>query len=278
MIEQRLLADQQCFNELLRVEEELTDDYVQEKLSWREKASFENYFVNHPQRHEDIAFAKAFNKYVQKHPPDAPASAPPISRWRLALGTAMFCACFLLGAVSLLLYREVADFKKRIAQIESQWSASAERERALRARSDQLAKQAAAQEDQLAKLQAQLAPKPNPKAGLAAPTTVSLLLAPGRSRAAAGNATAVFLPYSRRLRLVLEAGEARYPNYRAQVQTVEGEVVHDATIRGGPQKNVIVLLPASLMTRSDYLVMLNGITTSGNSERVGTYYFTVVRK
>jgi hypothetical protein len=84
------------------------------------------------------------------------------------------------------------------------------------------------------------------------------------------------------LRLELEIGQENYKSYHAEVQTVEGNVVTSQedlkAHKTSHNRTVTVVLSAALISRSDYLVMLDGISANGTHEKIGTYYFKVVRK
>jgi hypothetical protein len=45
----------------------------------------------------------------------------------------------------------------------------------------------------------------------------------------------------------------------------------------GQRQTVEITLPATLLTRSDYLVMLTGITPT-SADKVGTYHFSVIKR
>src|SRR2546423_14996289 len=62
--EERLLADDAYFQQLLCVEEDLIDDYLAGKLTAQERAQFDAGFLNAPERRQDLRFAKAFKQYV----------------------------------------------------------------------------------------------------------------------------------------------------------------------------------------------------------------------
>jgi anti-sigma-K factor RskA len=63
-IERGLLADDEVFAELLMIEDELTDEYVNGCLSPDDRANFESHFLATPERQEDLRFARALNRYV----------------------------------------------------------------------------------------------------------------------------------------------------------------------------------------------------------------------
>jgi hypothetical protein len=79
-IEQELLANDELFEEILIVEEELADDYVAGKLSHAERADFESNFLATPERQQNLRFAQALNRYVtaEANRELNPAPVPPV--------------------------------------------------------------------------------------------------------------------------------------------------------------------------------------------------------
>jgi len=63
-LEQNILTNAELFEELLVVEDELIDEYLAGKLDQDERASFEQHFLATPERHEQLRFARALNRYV----------------------------------------------------------------------------------------------------------------------------------------------------------------------------------------------------------------------
>jgi methionine-rich copper-binding protein CopC len=79
-IEQELLANDDLFEEILIVEEELSDEYVAGKLSGEERADFERHFLATPERQQNLRFAQALNRYVTaeaNREPNSAYAAPP---------------------------------------------------------------------------------------------------------------------------------------------------------------------------------------------------------
>jgi hypothetical protein len=62
--EQELLVDEDLFEELQVVEDELNDAYLLGELPRDERAQFEQYFLAAPERQEKLRFARALNRYV----------------------------------------------------------------------------------------------------------------------------------------------------------------------------------------------------------------------
>lgn len=74
-IERRLLTEEDFFEELLFVEEELTDQYLNEGLSEDERRGFEGHFLSTPERRRKLSFARALGRYVSENSEAARADA-----------------------------------------------------------------------------------------------------------------------------------------------------------------------------------------------------------
>lgn len=278
-IEKRLLTEENIFNQLLKVEEELAEAYASEGLENQEKERFESRFLNDPDWRKKVRFEKSLNRYVVAHQGrgrfrqhrQGPLTVA-FSRWRLAMVAALLSAVvFLLGS-SLWLLRETTHLRRQVAQAQSQHSQDERRER-------EIALQLEREKDQVGQLERDLAGlriHPNSKET----RVVSLLLKPGMSRAAGGNSTAKLSPAVREVHLDLQIRDPRYPSYDAELQTVEGQVVwrQNGLKPSGTRKVAVAVLPSTLLIRSDYLMKLSSSTTSGTPEWTSTYYFSVVRK
>jgi len=63
-IETMILTSDELFEELLVVEDEVIDAYVNQKLNPEVSSRFENYFLATPERLEQLQFARVFDRYV----------------------------------------------------------------------------------------------------------------------------------------------------------------------------------------------------------------------
>ncbi|MBC7911153.1 MAG: hypothetical protein H7Y30_11665 [Pyrinomonadaceae bacterium] len=78
--EERLMTDDDYFQQLLAAESELIDDYVSDALTAQQSKSFETHFLCTPERHEQLRFARAFSQYGSSAPEAAGTlSAPPVT-------------------------------------------------------------------------------------------------------------------------------------------------------------------------------------------------------
>ena len=65
-VEERLLADDEFYQQLLVVEDELVDQYLAGLLPGSEREPFENYFLASPQRRQKLRFTRNLKKYVSR--------------------------------------------------------------------------------------------------------------------------------------------------------------------------------------------------------------------
>jgi hypothetical protein len=267
---------------------------VRGELGGAEKKNFELHFVAHPERRDRVEFARTLNQYLLKHSAVGPAAADRSQAVRhtgfSAPGRAAtaLAACLLLFLASgaALLWRQSRHLQDQIQQVELQRSQSEQHQQELLQQIEQQVAQNSAltaqferQEEELNRLRRELARLLPERTDS---TMASLLLAPGISRAP-GQANSVDLsPSTQKLRLNLQVDGERYKTYIAEVQTVEGSpVVSQADLKShtsGNNRVVTLVLATAPLIRSDYLVMLDGMSESGSREKVSTYYFKLVRR
>src|SRR4030095_8255919 len=65
-LEERLLTDDETFQELLLVEDELVNDYVSGELPSVDREKFRNHFLCTPDRRQKLEFAGALRRYVSE--------------------------------------------------------------------------------------------------------------------------------------------------------------------------------------------------------------------
>jgi hypothetical protein len=63
-IEERLLVDNEFYEELLIAEDELIDEYLAGDLSLLERRNFEEHFLQTPEREQKVRFGRALKKYT----------------------------------------------------------------------------------------------------------------------------------------------------------------------------------------------------------------------
>jgi len=65
--EERLLADDELYEELLIGEEEILDDFLGDEVSPSERERIETYFLQTPARQEQLCFAGTLRSYASEH-------------------------------------------------------------------------------------------------------------------------------------------------------------------------------------------------------------------
>ena len=86
-IENAILTNEELFEELLVVEDEIIDEYVNGKLSPEARSHFENYFLAAPERIEQLRFARVFERYVSSQPAPEPVPSRFWPEWVYSLYT-----------------------------------------------------------------------------------------------------------------------------------------------------------------------------------------------
>ena len=76
-IEERLLTDNEFYEELLIAEDELIDEYLAGELSTLDRRNFEEHFLITPEREQKVRFGRALKKYAA----DKARQSAPASQW-----------------------------------------------------------------------------------------------------------------------------------------------------------------------------------------------------
>jgi hypothetical protein len=304
LIEVRLLTEPQYFNQLVRVEEELTDQYVRCELNQHEREMFEDHFMNAPKRREDVAFSMSLHRYASSKAIGKPAVASghrawtafltaPSPRWRVARNASLVCAALFLTVAVAWLLMESAHFQGQLAEIRAERAESKRLEQELkwsldelRSRSEDMARQLEISRGRLAQMDREIAGLSKAAGSTQTEADVaSLALFPGLGRDAADTAqtrTVILSPQTTRLRLELVTDHPGPTRYRAEALTAEGEPVwsqddlRERSTKIG--KAVVITLPVALLTRKAYLITLSAVAAGDKYERIGSYYFDIIRK
>ena len=240
--EEKLLTDNNFFAELLIVEDELIDNYLDDQMSKTDSESFRTSFLTTPERVQKLRFAKNLKSYATKHAetfaeqesareseskPARPFFGGFFSRspsFSYALAAA---AILILTAVSWAVWRNLQG------------------------------------------------PKPSSKFA----SVHSIILMPGRTRDNSGvtQATIPAAADALSIRCVLRTNDQR--SYRASIQNdagVEAFAVADLQPDlSGNTRSVTVIVPTELLKSGDYKLTLSGLTSAGTLEDVDSYYFRI---
>jgi len=239
-VERQLLDDDQFFEELLIIEDELVDQYFAGRLTDGEKLQFETHFLVAPERLARLRFSKVFNRYLELN--DSPTLKSEIlsgsSIEQMGKPSRGFYWPFQrpLVAVSLslaILFVSCTTYwllSRRGGNLESTQK------------------------------------------------VVSVGLMPGTLRSGGTTQRVEITPDAGRLQLELGLGSVDFSAYRAEL-LAEGETVNvfeglkPITTNGRHHVVVSTSPPAN----GDYQVKLSGVSSSGQLELVNSYTFRIIR-
>ncbi|HXG65538.1 MAG TPA: hypothetical protein VNO70_10550 [Blastocatellia bacterium] len=292
-LEDRYLADDEFFEELLIAEDELIDSYVYGELTQSQREQFERCFLTSPERRERVAFAMTMKQALADRRAATLVPTPrrtPVPFWAQSRAVWLPIAATLVIGIfaGMWLIVENARLRERveIAQAEQMKAAQAAQQAAQQAaeqssQNEQLAAELADQQQRIERLtREQQSPRPAPPAVQPMSEIASLSLTYRMTRSSGSLASLVLKPETKTalFRLALERNE--YSSYRAEVRTLEGQTVYSRdglrarNTDSGP--TLILRVPANRLTAGDHTVMVIGVTADGGAEEVAEYYFRVL--
>lgn len=226
---------------LTAVENDLVDAYVRGELSEETRVRFRSHYLSSPMRRERLRFAQSLVAVADR--PMAASGAAQIAprRWRWSLNwAAAAVACAALLACGYLL-RDNARLRSEAQQ--------------------------------------QFAKAPSPAVVVALP---AIVLFP-QTRGASSIPTIGLPADTQRLNLDLELEGDDFPSYRASLKSLTANQVVQQTdnlaaqSRGG-RKFISIAIPSALLSDGRYSIDLTGLATSGQSNFVASYIFSVVKQ
>lgn len=281
-LEEQFFADDESYQQLLALEDELKYEYAGGGLTAKQRESFEKRFLVSAEDRQKVALAKAvLTKAYELRGATAAAPIERVGWWQSLLnffqmrGSGMqlsfaSAALIFLTFGSWMLYQTI-ELRGRVEELQSKQRSDEQNAQkqlaAERTRQQQLQQELAQERDRRTELERQMDKRP------AQPGFFSFLLLPGLVRDADGAKQLTIPAGAREVRLDLDVkSRGPYKSYRAELQTLDGAQISSQNI---PRPRLTI--SARLLTPGDYVVALKGITASGEVEDAGEYYFVVVR-
>jgi hypothetical protein len=286
-IEELYFADDNCFEHLLSVEDELIDAYVSGDMTGEKRKRFEDHFLSSSERKQRVAFAQTlFASASKRYELRIPAvSGRERNSWWLSLPgfwrvpqpvmqvfvLAGFALLVIAGSLSVMQNRNLRDQLTRIQadglnlrrevelqrELHQQLNEQLEQERVARSRLEQ----------SLPNLQKQ-------------PAIASFILMPGSSRSSNEIRPLLIRRGTDVLQLQLNVETQGNFQYQVDVRTADDqEIWSQDGLRARPRPAggaVRLSLPANLLVPGDYLILLQMITATGETEDVGQYVFRTI--
>lgn len=290
-IEDRFLANDDFFQELLIGEDDLIDAYVRDELPAAERALFERYCLSTQHGRQRVEFARTlFNSISGKMETVATTREQytTISWWRSvfgkvfggrpALGFTLAAALLVIVLGGLWLLRERA--RTRFTP-ETEQARQTTPQAALPNESTPSTNTALEQEPPHPEKESANSAPPRETPKKTSPVVATFTLQPGMVRGESGSGPLTLSSGATevRLRLLLEGGE--YKQYRATLSTAEGRKLWGRVVTKGTSNksaSLMLSLPANLLKSGDYVIDLSGANDYGKWESDADYSFRVVNK
>jgi len=303
-LEERLFQDDGFYEQVLAIQEELADDYAQDKLPPSRRVQFEKYFLASPRRRARVEFAVAFSRALTGPAPRPIAATPPASwresllafiRPRLAVAASAAALAALIGASWLVV--ENRRLSGGIEQAREERDSSIQQSRTEEAeaqrRMQELEREIGSLRAQGGELETKIQQKQREfealqrarSLGRVAPASGELaafILPPGLTRGTDEPERLIISAAARSIQLQLDLErEEDYQSYVAEIRTARGNLVWSksglALQRTSYGRAVFLTIPARLVANGEYEVALKG-AASGKVEAVGYYYFIALKR
>jgi len=303
-VEGGFLSDDQSYERLLALENELFYDYAQNKLAPDEREQFEKRFLSSEQNRKRVMIASALARKMAESASIETderviADREPQRFWQslksyfVAQGAAMKVSLAALGIVSLALIWlviGVVRLRNEFNQFRAQRAVQADRLRQQaqqgRALADELSLKLEREAGQNAMLRQELSRMhvQSRGQGESPPSVISLVLTSSIVRDQATGMKRLYLPQAARLlKLLLKLkGEVEYKSYQATLLTAEGAErwTQDRlqAQRTGSGRSIVLWLPTKTLEPGDYELRLKGYASDGTLEETGDYYYLSIRR
>jgi hypothetical protein len=308
-LEERIFKDDRFYEQLVAFQEELADDYVQNKLSAKERSQFEEIFLKSPRRRQRTEFAAAFSLALTE-----PESFPVVTTSRrsgwweallqslnpraisltTAVASAVALALLIAGAW---LFVENRRLTSRVGQlradnnslIQQSGSNEAEAERKRQELESEIAalrSQGSEKEAIIQKKQRELEAlrragsyrSSASSSGLAA----VFILTPGLTRGTDEPEKLVIPVAAQSIQLQLDLDrDENYQSYVVEIRTARGNLVWSKSglelQRTSYGRAAFLTIPAKLVSNGEYEATLKG-ATNGKVEPISYYYFIAFKK
>ena len=296
-MEERLMTDDNLYQELLFAEDDLIDEYLFGKLPEADSPKFKQRFLHVPELRQNVGFTAALRNHARKQPAQvvAPVQEDPapqrtsIFDWfkglfmQPAIGVALAAVLLAVVALNVWLINRNSRLTNRIAQLEAQQTSPQQQLDAALKRNEELS-QTIAQQQQLLEEESRKIKEleqrniPSPPADKPAAGIFAVVLTSGLVRDPGQATTRISVPRDKQtVRFKLDVAPADYQTYHAILETADGKRKWDRKgLRFATGNFVPFDVPATVVTPDDYCVVLSGVKSSNTQDPLARYCFRVV--
>jgi hypothetical protein len=294
-LEQEYFNDQQLFEQIVEVENDLVDKYARGLLSTPTHDRFRDYYLDHAQRRARARFAEALRAKLDEARDVEVATSTSTETWlerlfKVLLGPrlawAFSIAVLLFAVLAGWFFIETRRLRQELARTESERVARESRERELQQQvtNEQLRAEKLSQELERLRMQPEAAsPSPSSEDKLAS-TFATLILTIGGTRSTDGGSPSVLHIPARteQVRLQLNLRENNYSRYQAVLQSAGGNTIFTSRQLTAVNKktgaNLALVVPARIFPAGDYILTLRGVSKTGEVEDVSKSLFRVEKR
>jgi hypothetical protein len=301
-VEGEFLSDDQSYERLLVLENELFYDYAQNKLSHGERGQFEKKFLSSERNRKSAMIASALAHRMSQSAPvetieNGAADRETQRFWQslksyfVAQSAAMRVSLAALATVSLALIWLVigiVGLRNEFNQFRAQRAAQEDRLRQQsqqeRVRADELNLKLERETHEIAMLRQKLSKTRAQSGGQGqrAPSVISLALDPSPVRELSRDNKLDLQPGAHLLKLQLKLkGAVEYKTYRVTLLTIEGVDIWSQGMlqanRTGSGRSIDLWLPTRTLAPGVYELRLKGYGSDGTLEETRDYYYLSVR-
>lgn len=291
-LEDALFENSALFDAVSEAENDLIDNYVRGVLPPREHQRFEQNYLTHPSRLRRVQNARALlTKCDQLATVREPINRKAVkTAWwrRLLISPISFplpaaLAMLLIAGAGLWTWSEIRSLRNQVANLQAAQLVAEQhvREAIQQANTPRLPDTGSTS----AKLVSTPTPAPTP--ANANSTIATLLLSADLFRGISGqpafkNPLLMITPNIRQVRLVLKTPATDYRSYQAELQNASGEpVLPISTLRHQKSRTASTFtatIPADKLIPGDYFLVIKGVTSQGETDRLANAQFHAEKK
>ena len=287
-LELQIFRDDEKFEEIWEIENQLVDGYVRGRLSAADHERFERHYQASPVHRQRVAVARNLVEEADGSRAVVIPISPKVARrpwlsgfsllsWQSAVAAAVLL--FVIGSIWLLLDRSRLRHEHEQLRAESQ--SLQNRENTLSQQLDSARAESQRLESEIERLRLERngnAQPPVQPDRTQRPAIYSLLLAPMLMRSGDNAQTATIPPQTDLIRLQMKVDqENSRRRFQLNVRTVEGRQVWEQQIKR-PGSIISAQIPAGKLLTGDYILTLSATNPTGQPEEINRYFFRVIKQ
>ena len=279
-IEARYLADEEFFDQLLAVEDDLIDEYNSDELSAGERKQFQLNLLRTARQRERLSHSKVLIESSRRNRTGTRTKVDFVDRVRIWFAEqnqrrVLAFASLVLLTVTILLTVQLWHTRSRLKQLEAERNRIVEEQRQLLAKVSEQAKRESQPNEPVAEVESPNQQKTETK------TQVATFTLPLASLRGGGGSSFKLGREITEVHLQAAISESTQKNYQAELQSADGQLLYSLK-KLRAQKNasgpvLIIRIPSSVLKVRDYVLRVRVINETGQLEDVGLYSFQITR-